>query len=157
MTPMSATRTRILVIDDDSNLRTMMTLAVEEEGFKTVAAVNGIDALAKIAQRPPDMIITDLMMPGQGGYEFLRELTAAGAGAIPVIVVTGRPCDPSMIAMIRAEGNVVEFAPKPVRMNAFLLAVHKHLKTASNAAPKRGLNDLPEDHIYRYDDEARSR
>jgi len=129
--PLAESRERlILVIDDDDHVRSFIEMTATMEGFRVVTAVNGHDALSKLEAARPDLIVTDLMMPGQGGYEFLRALQAAGKGAIPVFVVTGSQLDDSTVAMIRSEANVVEFIPKPISTTAFMTALHKHLKTA---------------------------
>lgn len=134
----------ILVVDDDEGIRELVAVAAGAEGFKVAAAVNGLDAAAKISAREPDLIITDLMMPGQGGYEFLRGLQASGNGRIPVIIITGSTINASTVAMIRQEANVVEVFAKPIRMTPFLSLLHKHLKTAPAAkARAHGLNDRP--------------
>jgi CheY-like chemotaxis protein len=111
------------------------------EGFQVITAFNGIDANQKLAQRDPDLIITDLMMPGQGGYEFLRSLQGSTNGRIPIFVVTGSALDSSTVAMIRQEANVVEFVSKPINIVKFLGDLHKYLKTARpspRASEKRG-------------------
>ena len=95
-----------------------------------LTAVDGLDAGAKLEAHTPDLIITDLMMPGQGGYEFLRSLQGKASARIPVFIVTGSALDDSTIKMIRAEANVVEFVSKPVKMKPFVAALHKTLKTA---------------------------
>lgn len=132
----------ILIVDDDEGIRELVAVAAGAEGFKVAAAVNGLDAAAKISAREPDLIITDLMMPGQGGYEFLRGLQASGNGRIPVVIITGSTVNGSTVAMIRQEANVVEFVAKPIRMALFIPLLHKHLKTAPVVkTTTRGLND----------------
>ncbi|MDE2142640.1 MAG: response regulator, partial [Elusimicrobia bacterium] len=64
----------VLVVDDDDGVRSLIEMTAMTQGFKVVTAINGHDATAKLALKPADLIVTDLMMPGQGGYEFLREL-----------------------------------------------------------------------------------
>ena len=119
----------ILVVDDDESVRSFIESCATMQGFQVVTAVNGLDAMEKLAARAPDLIVTDLMMPGQSGYEFLRALQGAGSGRIPVFVVTGSSLDASTIALIRQEANVVEFIAKPVTMSKFVAALHSRLKT----------------------------
>jgi CheY-like chemotaxis protein len=126
----------VLVVDDDENVRSFIEMSATMEGFQVVTAVNGLDATAKLEKRSADLIITDLMMPGQGGYEFLRSLQAAGTGRIPIFVVTGSSLDSSTVAMIRQEANVVEFVSKPINITKFIGDLHKHLKTM-RASPRR--------------------
>jgi CheY-like chemotaxis protein len=123
----------VLVVDDDETVRSFIETCAAMQGFQVVTAVNGIDAMGKLSARRPDLIVTDLMMPGQSGYEFLRSLQAAGNGRIPVFVVTGSVLDKSTIAIIRQEANVVEFIAKPVGVGKFVAALHAHLRTAPKA------------------------
>ncbi len=120
----------ILVVDDDETVRSFLEMSAGMQGFRVVTAVNGLDAGTKLATQTPDLIITDLMMPGQGGYEFLRSLQGSAMGHIPVFVITGSALDDSTINMIRSEANVIEFIAKPVKMAKFVAALHKTLKTA---------------------------
>ncbi|MDD5303485.1 MAG: response regulator [Elusimicrobia bacterium] len=119
----------ILVVDDDETVRSFLEMSASIQGFRVLTAVDGLDAGAKLETQTPDLIITDLMMPGQGGYEFLRSLQGKASGRIPIFVVTGSVLDDSTIKMIRAEANVVEFVAKPVKMAKFVAALHKTLKT----------------------------
>ncbi|HAM36442.1 MAG TPA: hypothetical protein DEB40_08025 [Elusimicrobia bacterium] len=135
---------RILIVDDDTNVLTFLEMAAQLEGFDVVTATNGTEAAEKVAQRPPDLIITDLMMPGQGGYEFIRALQGAGNASIPIIVVSGSHIEATTVAMIRQEANVVEFLRKPVPMNTLADSLHHVLHTA--APPKEqspGINERP--------------
>ena len=123
----------ILVVDDDESVRSFIEMCAQMQGFQVVTAVNGLDATEKLAARAPDLIVTDLMMPGQSGYEFLRSLQSAGNGRIPVFVITGSTLDNSTIAIIKQEANVVEFIGKPVKIGSFNAALHKHLRTQPKA------------------------
>jgi DNA-binding response OmpR family regulator len=79
---------RVLIVDDEASLREVLTQYLRLEGFLTLEAPDGIEAL-QIAQRtPPDLIILDLMLPGIDGVEVcrrLREMTAA-----PILMLTAR-------------------------------------------------------------------
>lgn len=133
----------ILVVDDDPLIRDLLELTLGGAGFKVVLAVDGNDAAKKLDALEPHLIITDLMMPGQGGYEFIRTLPGAGAGSTPVLVVSASALDASTIAMIKQEANVQEFFSKPIKMNALILSIHKLLGTAPLETASRGLNDRP--------------
>jgi CheY-like chemotaxis protein len=127
----------ILIVDDDENVRSLLELTIQMEGFNVVTAINGLEALKIMASaKPPDLIITDLMMPGQGGYEFLRNLQAEGGGRLPVYVISASNLDRTTIDMIRQEANVLEFIPKPVPMAALMSNLHKQLNTLPPALQK---------------------
>lgn len=123
----------LMIVDDDEAVRSFLETCASMQGFRVLVATDGLDAGKQLNTQVPDLIITDLMMPGQGGYEFLRSLQGSASGRIPIFVVTGSVLDDSTVKMIRAEANVVEFVTKPVKITAFVAALHKTLKTAPPA------------------------
>ena len=121
---------RVLVVDDEAQITRVLRTALSAQGYDVRAANEPEEALHIFEEWSPDLIVTDLMMPGQSGYEFLRSLQSAGNGRIPVFVVTGSKFDDSTVALIRQEANVVEFIAKPVTMSKFVAALHARLRTA---------------------------
>lgn len=119
----------ILIVDDDEGVRELLDITIKTEGFKTEKAPTGKDAIEKIKQKDYDLIILDLMLPGYGGFEILRELQIEGKTSIPVIVITGRYMDRSTKEMIKMEPNVVEFIEKPIKINLLISIIHNTLKT----------------------------
>lgn len=83
-------RTRILVIEDDADVRESLALAIERAGAHVVFARDGLDGLDRLRSGPPpSVILLDLRMPRLGGEEFLRELRAdARYEHVPVITMT---------------------------------------------------------------------
>ena len=124
----------VLLVDDDESLLDLMDHVVKKEGFRTDRAMDGVEALAKVAALNPDVIVLDFMLPGMGGYEALRELQSRGHGGIPIVVVTGRAMDAKSIEMVRQEQNVKEFLQKPVRPVMLTGALHRILGTAAGGA-----------------------
>jgi two-component system, OmpR family, response regulator PrrA len=120
----------ILIVDDDEHVRDLMELAFQMEGFQVATAANGIEATQKIEARIPDLITADLMMPDQGGWEFLRTLQASGHGRVPVVVISASKLDESTIGLIRQEANVIGFYAKPVTVATLVAELHKHLGTS---------------------------
>jgi CheY-like chemotaxis protein len=80
--------TRILAIDDDDLIRTMLVRMLERSGFEVVTARNGREAMARFHSEPPDLIVTDIIMPDLDGIETIMELKRASAG-IPIIAISG--------------------------------------------------------------------
>jgi CheY-like chemotaxis protein len=119
----------ILIVDDVEDIRTLVELSLMKEGFQTVSAVDGVDAFSKVSLRAPDLIFLDLMMPGQSGYEFLRQLQGTEHARIPIIIATARSLDASTVETLLQEGNVVEFFTKPFRWPKILSTIHARLKT----------------------------
>ena len=119
----------ILIVDDDTLGLSLYETTIGTEGFKVITAVNGHDARSKLQTQTPDLIITDLIMPREGGFEFLRNLQAEGVGRVPIFVITASKMNESTVSMIRSEANVVEFMSKPVAKTALIAALHKYLGT----------------------------
>ncbi len=86
----SARRTRILIVDDDPGMRELLVGMVEGLGHEAVAVPDGLAALAAIAAEPPDLVLSDVSMPGLNGFEVCRRLKADPAKRlIPVVLITG--------------------------------------------------------------------
>lgn len=124
----SADTKKILIVDDDEAVRSFVEMTTQMQGFQVSTAVDGNDAIKKMNESVPDLVITDLMMPGLGGYELLRAMQGIAA-RVPIFVITGSTLDDSTVQMIRAEANVVEFVAKPIKVPKFVAALHHHLKT----------------------------
>jgi CheY-like chemotaxis protein len=81
---------RVLVVDDQPLLRDVQVLLLREAGYVATALSGAREALARLAELRPDLIVLDLSMPDMDGYQFLRRLRADEVWrALPVIVATG--------------------------------------------------------------------
>jgi two-component system, OmpR family, response regulator len=79
----------VLVVDDDTIVGQIYTLALERRGFTVVVALDGVAALEAVAARAPDLIFLDIKMPRMDGIEVLRTLGTAGATrSIPVVMLS---------------------------------------------------------------------
>ena len=78
---------RILIADDDESVRKMVARVLESTGYSTVLASNGREAVAKARSTQPDLILLDVKMPEQGGWEAFEQISRE-AGLVPVIVIT---------------------------------------------------------------------
>jgi two-component system, cell cycle response regulator DivK len=88
--PERGTGPRVLVVDDSEDNRALYTDCLVESGFRVHTAVDGLDALDKVAGSLPDLIVMDLSMPDMDGWEAIRRLKAdPGAKAVPVVVISG--------------------------------------------------------------------
>ena len=85
---------KILVIDDDADIRFVIRMNLTAEGFEVVEAADGDAAVALARTERPDLVISDIMMPGRNGYEVLHEIRAdPELSAIPVVFLTGKDAD----------------------------------------------------------------
>jgi DNA-binding response OmpR family regulator len=123
----------ILVVEDDADLRRMYTLALMFEGFEVLQAVDGIDALQQIEQRPPDLVVLDLGLPRLGGLCVQQEIAAqAVTRDIPIVVVTGLNIDLELL-------DVPCVLRKPVTMEQLVSTVHLclHVGLGEGSAVRR--------------------
>ena len=86
----SSTRQRILIVEDDVELRRFFRTVLSFEGFEVQEAGDGLDALHRLDESPPDLVILDLMLPTMSGLVIRQEIAAqAHTRNIPIVVVTG--------------------------------------------------------------------
>ena len=84
----------IMVVDDEPNVRTFLSTVLDDAGFNVVTANDGVEAMEKIRQSPPDLISLDLMMPRKSGHKLLYELKKdSKLSRIPVLIVTAHAHD----------------------------------------------------------------
>lgn len=79
---------KILITDDDPHIRELIKHYLHKEGFHTLEAQNGVEALALVEQELPDLIVLDIMMPQMDGYEFCR--TVKREFDLPILMVTAK-------------------------------------------------------------------
>ena len=92
---MSAAPAAILIVDDEIQNRRLLETLLEPEGYLTLSAATGEEALASVARHPPDLILLDIMMPGMDGHQVARALKADPVTAsIPIVMLTA-PIDRS--------------------------------------------------------------
>jgi len=77
---------RVLVVDDDSSIRELLSTALEDDGYEVVPATNGQDALSVVERWRPDVIVLDLMMPVMDGWTFAKRLREIAE--IPIVVLS---------------------------------------------------------------------
>jgi len=104
---------RILIVDDERQNRQLLTVMLTPEGFDLRTAASGEEALAMVAEQPPDLILLDIMMPGMDGYQVTGRIKANLATRnIPVIMITA--LDDREARMHGLSAGAEDFLTKPV-------------------------------------------
>lgn len=81
---------KVLIVDDDADVRVFVSTVVEENNHTSIVAKNGEEALAKIKEEKPDLVILDVLMPKRSGIKLYRELkTDDSHKKIPIIMLSG--------------------------------------------------------------------
>ena len=117
---------RILVVEDDAKMRRVLELLLS--GHWTVeTAADAASAIKATRERPPDLVLTDLLLPGMDGYDFLRQLRAeAGTRTLPVIVISGLTEEADRLKALEAGAN--DYLIKPFSERELMLRVTTHLE-----------------------------
>lgn len=127
-----ASEKRIIIIDDDESIVHLMKATLESEGFQVRTGRDGRDIVKKALEFRADLIVSDLMMPGAGGYDVIRLLQSDGVTRkIPVVLMTGFHADASTKNMMKQESNLAAYLEKPLRPEKLAAEVHRILNTIS--------------------------
>lgn len=135
-------RRRILVVDDDEDIRRLVTVALDEH-YEVETAPDGKAALAKLANRAMDFhaVVLDLAMPGMSGFEVLEKLRAdADTDALPVLVLTARTDRDARMDAFVGGGHV--FVTKPFDPDELRVRLQKLLQTSHSARQAGRLEQL---------------
>ncbi len=137
---MNSAKPKILVVDDTpANLR-LISDALEPHGYEILAASSGHAALKIAARARPDLILLDVMMPGQNGFEVCRELQSEEATrAIPVIFITAKAEPENIVHGFRVGG--VDYITKPFQEEEVLSRVATHLRISQLTRELREKNE----------------
>jgi diguanylate cyclase len=129
---MNISSARILVVDDQFGNRDSLETFLQREGYITESAGTGEDALRLIKQRPPDLIMLDITMPGMDGFEVASRLKSDPAtAAIPIIMVTARTSGSARLNGLNT--GVEDFMTKPVNPGELALKVRNLLRLSASA------------------------
>jgi two-component system chemotaxis response regulator CheY len=113
---------RILIVDDSETIRQRVAGALENAGFSTLTARDGIEGLVSIEQNAPAMVILDVNMPRMNGLEMLENLDAKTTG-LPVLLLTTE-VQPSLMARAKKAG-ARGWMVKPVNLDQLVETVRK--------------------------------
>src|SRR6266566_8962229 len=130
--------TRIFVVEDDQDIALLVARYLEKGGFATEVIGSGRDALAAIAQRPPDLLILDRMLPHVDGLEVCRLVRAnVKTAAMPIIMLTARADESDRI--VGLELGADDYVAKPFSPNELVARVRALLRRAARggASPDR--------------------
>ena len=125
----------ILIVDDETKLRQMIRVYLEQENYHVVEASNGRDALYVARDAKPDLIILDLMMPEMNGYEFMRVYSKEAE--TPVIMLTAKVEDQDKI--LGLELGADDYVTKPFNVRELTARVRAVLRRGQRAASEPDL------------------
>ena len=116
--------TRILIIDDETQIRRALDINLRAHGYEVVLAATGEDGLKEAAASVPDLVLLDLGLPGLDGVDVIRGLR--GWTSIPIIVLSARHADASKVAALDAGAD--DYITKPFSINELLARLRASLR-----------------------------
>lgn len=120
----------LLIVDDEIHVRKLLEMLLQNQGYRTLTASSGEEALALIAQQPPDLILLDIMMPGMDGYEVASQLKANKSTLnIPIIMLSALGEYSARLSGL--EAGAEDFLSKPVDSAELWLRVRNLLRLKS--------------------------
>lgn len=118
---------KILVVDDEPAIVELAQLYLHKDGFETVSAADGIEALVQVKQHQPDLVVLDLMLPGLDGWEVCKRLRSETN--IPIIMLTARSDDVDKI--VGLELGADDYVAKPFNPRELVARVRAILRRTS--------------------------
>lgn len=117
---------KVLIVDDDRELRSILCDVLQAEGYATAEASDGLEVDAVLKSAAPDAVILDMKMPRRGGLETLREIKKTAPG-IPVFMLTAYAEIPTAVEAVKL--GAYDFVPKPPDFDLLVLSLRKALDT----------------------------
>ncbi|MDP9362250.1 MAG: response regulator [Acidobacteriota bacterium] len=119
-----ASKAKVLIVEDDSDVRRLYAIGLNQRGFEVKLAANGAEAIERISAEKPDIVLLDWLMPLMGGSEVLTRIGENGSRGVPVIVISGQPApeelDPRILCWLTKPVSIEELVTEIQRP----LAVH---------------------------------
>jgi DNA-binding response OmpR family regulator len=129
---------RILLVDDEQPIQTLLSFPLQRDGYEVVAASDGQEALNRFAEQPFDLVVLDLMLPKVDGLEVCRRMRARSA--VPIIMLTAK--SEEIDKVLGLELGADDYITKPFSMREFRSRVKAVLRRAGMARAHEG-GDVP--------------
>ena len=132
-----AAKPTVLVVEDEAPLLTLLRYNLEKGGFRVDEAADGEEALLRVAENRPDLVLLDWMLPAVSGIEVCRQLRRrAGTRALPIIMVTARTEDQDAVRALDTGAD--DYISKPFAMDSLMARIRALLRR-SGAVAARGV------------------
>jgi two-component system alkaline phosphatase synthesis response regulator PhoP len=133
-------RQKVLIIEDDTDIRELIKFNLEQDGYAVEEAATGAEGLDRIKRRQPDLVLLDLMLPGMPGLEICRVLRSSKeTSTLPILIVTAKGTEVDKV--LGLEMGADDYVVKPFSPRELIARVKAVLRRANPdvAAPKSGI------------------
>lgn len=120
---------KLLVVDDEPNIRELLSTSLRFAGFEVIAAANGREALAAVEAEEPDLAVLDVMLPDMDGFTITRKLRAAGRH-FPVLFLTARDDTTDKVTGLTVGGD--DYVTKPFSLDEVVARIRAVLRRTSS-------------------------
>lgn len=131
-----AENAHILVVDDDARLRGLLARYLAEHGFRVTAVENAAEAREKLGFLKPDLVVLDVMMPGESGLELAESLHRERQISVPILLLTARGAPDDRVAGFEAGAD--DYLPKPFDPRELVLRMRALLRRTAPLPPPSG-------------------
>ncbi|ABI61813.1 phosphate regulon transcriptional regulator PhoB [Granulibacter bethesdensis] len=133
--PAGQIRPTVLIVEDEAALATMLRYNLEKQGFRVEEASDGQEALHRLSEVQPDLVLLDWMLPGLSGIEVCRQIRRKpGTRDLPIIMVTARVEDQDAVRALNTGAD--DYITKPFNMQALQARIRALLRRASPVTAK---------------------
>ncbi len=130
---------RILLVDDEQSIQTLLSYPLRKEGYLVVQATDGREALERFEEQPFDLVVLDVMLPKVDGLEVCRRLRSRSA--VPIIMLTAR--SEEIDKVVGLELGADDYITKPFSMREFASRIKAALRRAELSRPDQTAEDEP--------------
>ena len=129
-------KTQILIVEDDADIRELITYNLEREGYVVAQAASGEQAIKLIARRQPDLVLLDLMLPEMDGLEVCRKLKAEPkTRSLPIIIVSAKGEEPDVVTGLELGAD--DYVTKPFRPKELVARVRAVFRRKAQPSAER--------------------
>ena len=147
MAPSAGDAVKILIVDDDPRIRQMLLRYFAQEGYDAEAAADGAAMRKTMASRKVDVILLDIVMPGEDGLSLARDVRAHSD--VGIIMLTGR--DEVLDRVVGLEIGADDYIAKPFHLREVLARVKSVLRRKTSPSPIAAPRPGPENEIVRFE------
>ncbi len=130
MTAAPAPEARLLVVDDEPNILELLSVTLRFAGFEVATATNGADALNKVREFAPDLLVLDVMMPGLDGFAVASTLRGRG-DQVPVVFLTAKDATEDRVQGLTIGGD--DYVTKPFSLEEVVARIRSVLRRTSGS------------------------
>ena len=140
-TPAPAPEARLLVVDDEPSILELLSVTLRFAGFEVATATNGADALNKVRDFAPDLLVLDVMMPGLDGFAVASTLRGRG-DQVPVVFLTAKDATEDRVQGLTLGGD--DYVTKPFSLEEVVARIRSVLRRTSGAVvPAQAVAERP--------------